>query len=411
MYRYFLAIAVAVAFLAIVGAVISGHASAKDGNTSALCIKCHPKVKDFVQGKKTIHKPVSNGRCTACHNPHASRHKGLLTDGGSKLCFDCHDSSKGFAGNVVHKPVEEGLCLSCHEAHSTDTRFLLKNEGGEGCFGCHPQKVLMAGKNVHPEVKKGNCSACHDPHSSNNIGLLRVDRRKVCVKCHSRQNEKFTDAHLGYEVIGSDCLVCHSPHSSKNAGLLKASLHKPFAEKKCTICHVKGTSKVVKKGSVLCTQCHLASMPGFNKIYSHLNSSGSDNFCDDCHNPHASDVKYLLKDKEARVCFKCHGDTKTSVMKSNFIHPELKKGNCSACHKTHGSDNMFFLSKGSETCSVKDCHPKQGRFTHPVGEKIIDPRSKMPMDCDTCHNPMGSKDKFILRFKGDRELCVKCHQI
>ncbi|HLA50709.1 MAG TPA: cytochrome c3 family protein, partial [Thermodesulfobacteriota bacterium] len=100
---------------------------------------------------------------------------------------------------------------------------------------------------------------------------------------------------------------------------------------------------------------------------------------------------------------------KEYVAKSNHKHPKL--GICTDCHTSHGSNSQFFLTKGNDTCAMENCHSTQGKFTHPVGEKIIDPRSKTPMDCSTCHNPMGSPEKAILRFEKDRELCVQCHQM
>ena len=374
------------------------------------CINCHSQFADSLK-KKVIHKPVVEGKCILCHNPHVSKYKGLLKEGSSGLCYGCHGKDKGFNAPVVHKPVADGKCLLCHEAHAADISALLKKEGGKTCFECHAEKTIITAANVHPEVKKGNCSACHTPHSSYVVDLLKKEKKELCATCHDASKRRFVNAHMGYETRGSDCLECHSGHSSKNGSLLRASLHKPFGEKKCDTCHINGSKRLKDVNYTLCTQCHEGSMPSFNKIYSHLIPGQNGNFCLNCHNAHASDGSFLLKDKESRVCFSCHSDTKMMVKKSNYIHPELRKGQCSSCHTAHGSNNMYFLTKGSKTCSTEKCHPTQGRFTHPIGEKTIDPRTKLPMDCSTCHNPMGSREKNILRLKGDRELCVQCHQV
>jgi predicted CXXCH cytochrome family protein len=377
-------------------------------NTRELCLECHPGAAAMSR-KKNVHKPVTLGLCTACHNPHASRHSGLLGYETGELCFNCHDPIKGFTGEVVHKPVQEGNCLACHDAHSTDARGLLTKNMREGCFDCHPKKELLARKNVHPEVDKGNCTACHDPHASGRAGLLARDGKALCTRCHRAKSEQFVELHMGYKVSGTDCLGCHSPHSSDSQAMLKATLHKPFEEKNCNSCHRPSSSEVVKTGIGLCTECHKASMPGFNRINSHLVAGKTDNVCNACHNPHGSDEKNLLKDKEERVCYACHKDTKEYAAGSNYKHPKL--ASCSDCHSSHGSNNRFFLAKGDDTCSTEECHPTQGVFTHPVGEEIIDPRSKAPMSCNTCHNPMGSPEESILRLERDMELCVQCHQI
>ncbi|MBI3754392.1 MAG: cytochrome C [Deltaproteobacteria bacterium] len=378
-------------------------------DTQSLCYECHAKRVEELTKKAIVHQPVKDGKCTGCHNPHASKHSGLLAYTGSALCYNCHDQKKGFAGIIVHKPVAEGNCLVCHDAHSSDRKGLLKKTEAEGCFSCHAKEGIIAKKNVHPEVKRGRCTACHNPHSSDREGLLIRDRKSLCAGCHSGADAAFVKAHFGYKVGGTDCLGCHSPHSSDRKGLMKASLHKPFAENKCTACHPVGASTVIKNNSGLCTECHKASLAGFDKINSHLIAAATDNFCISCHNPHASDEKNLLKDKEARVCYGCHNDTKEYVARSNHKHPRLET--CSDCHTSHGSNNQFFLTKGSDTCAMENCHAAQGRFTHPIGEKIIDPRSKTPMNCSTCHNPMGSPESAILRFEKDRELCIQCHQV
>jgi predicted CXXCH cytochrome family protein len=377
-------------------------------NTMELCLECHPGVVAITQ-KENVHKPVRLGLCTSCHNPHASRHSKLLGFEKGELCYNCHDPKTGFIGEVVHKPVEQGDCLACHDAHSTDSRGLLTKGMEEGCFECHPKEELVAKTNVHPEVEKGNCMACHDPHASSRLGLLDRDRKAICIECHDAGSAQFVELHMGYEVAGTDCLGCHSPHSSDRHAMLKSNLHKPFEEKNCTGCHRSDTWEPLEMGIGLCTECHKGSMPGFNKINSHLVADGTANFCNSCHNPHASDEKNLLKDKEDRVCYACHNDTKEYAADSNYRHPKL--GNCSDCHMSHGSNNRFFLAQGDDTCSKVECHPTQGIFTHPVGEGVLDPRSKAPMNCSTCHNPMGSMEESILRLEKDMELCIQCHQI
>lgn len=386
----------------------AGNAKAvKD--TKGLCIECHTqKVEGFTK-KAAVHQPVVEGKCTSCHNPHASKHAGLLSNIGTNLCYSCHDQQKGFTGAIVHKPVLEGNCLSCHDAHSSDRKGLLRKTEAEGCFSCHAKEDLLNKQNVHTEVKNGRCTVCHNPHSSDSEGLLIKDKKSLCIGCHPGTGEAFTKAHMGYKVGGTDCLSCHSPHNSDRKGILKASLHKPFEENKCASCHIAGSTAVINGGIGLCAECHKTVLSGFNKINNHLGAGGGENLCAACHNPHASDEKHMLKDKEARLCYGCHNDSREYSAKSKYKHPKL--GICSDCHASHGSNNQFFLAKGSDTCSVETCHATQGKFTHPIGEKIIDPRSKTPMDCSTCHNPMGSPESAILRFEKNFNLCIQCHQL
>ncbi|MEK6531671.1 MAG: cytochrome c3 family protein [Deltaproteobacteria bacterium] len=388
------------AFIAAPDAAYSAARDLRD-----LCLGCHKEVAAY-SSKAVVHRPVKEGQCTLCHSPHASKHQGLLKGDGSALCYGCHDK-KNFAGGVsVHKPVMDGKCSACHNSHASDAKGLLKKTGAEICYSCHPAEDFKGKKHVHPEVKKGNCTLCHNPHTSNSEGLLAEGRAALCAKCHKTVD---TRAHWGYDVAGSDCFSCHSPHSSDRPALIKATLHKPFEEKKCSACHIRGAKEVSESILSTCASCHKATLAGFNKIYSHLISGADTKSCSACHAPHASDGKKLLRDKETRVCFSCHFSTRDSIGRSKVTHPKLEM--CTSCHTSHGSNDRYFLSSGNGGCSTADCHPAQGTFTHPVGDKIIDPRSKTPMTCVTCHSVMGASEEFNLRFKKDVDLCVQCHQL
>ncbi|MFQ5899970.1 MAG: cytochrome c3 family protein [Thermodesulfobacteriota bacterium] len=371
--------------------------------------ECHSEIREKIETEEA-HMPVKEGRCAECHNPHTSKHTGLLNYLPGKLCFQCHEEEKGFAGPFVHEPVEAGGCLFCHQHHSSIYKGLLKKTGSDLCFECHLKQEVIIRAIVHKPVEEGNCAACHLPHSSDEEKLLLKDKRELCIGCHTGQDEAFAQSHLDYSVVSSDCLSCHSPHSSDRKGLLRVNLHKPFADNNCSACHLTDSIEVLKDGISLCMKCHEDTREGFYKTYSHLTAGKKTNACNNCHNPHASDRKGLLRDREDRVCYQCHADTRQYVAESKFTHPNLE--NCSDCHTPHGSNNALFLTLvGEAQCSAEQCHPAQGRFTHPVGEEIIDPRSKMPMDCSTCHNPMGAPEQFILRSGKDRELCIPCHQL
>ncbi|MBI5599495.1 MAG: hypothetical protein HY890_07130 [Deltaproteobacteria bacterium] len=380
-------------------------------NTRGLCIECHPKSAAMM-GRKVVHRPVEMGLCTSCHNPHASRHTKLISSSVKDLCYSCHEKKRLAAGAVVHAPVEKGDCLACHDAHSSDHAGLLKEGSASAvCYSCHPKDVIAGGKRVHPEVAKGNCLGCHSPHSSQREGLLIKDRKALCVGCHAADSARITSAHGDMPVIreGTDCVGCHNPHSSDNAGILRARLHRPFAEKKCQACHSSDGAGLREAGSALCVRCHEAAMPGFNARYSHLVAGAGENPCTSCHTPHSADTASLMRDKERRVCYACHSDTLTAVRKGKFRHARLDE--CSSCHTSHGSSNRYFMARGNDTCVSEKCHPTQGRFTHPVGERVLDPRTKSPMNCATCHNPMSSPEESILRAGKDRDLCIVCHQI
>ncbi len=397
----------AIAVLVLLQTQVSEAAALK--STSSICFECHKEAKSMT-AKSRLHSPVKKGECTACHNPHASRHSLLLGDETVRLCYRCHEQKKGFEGEVVHEPVEDGDCLACHDPHSADRGALLKKSWSATCYTCHKKDELAKGENQHPNFRDGKCYVCHQPHASNRDGLLVRDRKSICTNCHKPNSAVLKKVHYGYDIAGSDCLDCHTPHSSDNKGLVSDNLHKPFADNECESCHTRGTNRVASNGIELCTSCHDTTLDSFNKIYNHLAVGNDENFCVSCHTPHASDEPALIKGKQGRVCFVCHVNTKEYVEKSKFVHND-DISNCAQCHVAHGSNEEYFLSSGDETCSTEQCHPEQGAFTHPVGPTVIDPRSKVAMNCATCHNPMGSPEEFILYFDREMELCVQCHKM
>lgn len=74
---------------------------------------------------------------------------------------------------------------------------------------------------------------------------------------------------------------------------------------------------------------------------------------------------------------------------------------------------------GIESCY--ECHPKEKLgVTHPVGVRLKPGMKKnrdLPLGeretilCTTCHNPHGSKEKYLARKDWKRELCISCHDI
>jgi predicted CXXCH cytochrome family protein len=93
------------------------------------------------------------------------------------LCFSCHeDKSPQYAEEqemTIHSPVEEGECLACHHPHrSRYSNLLLKETARELCMDCHDESI-PAGEEDHPELEDSDdCTDCHNPHMSEDEFLL-----------------------------------------------------------------------------------------------------------------------------------------------------------------------------------------------------------------------------------------------
>jgi len=377
------------------------------------CLKCHPALEKEM-ASKGAHAPFKNFECSSCHNPHTSNYKYLVKEEIGKLCKSCHKGKKrAFGKKYGHSPFEEGACLKCHKPHSSKNRKLLLAAGEKLCFTCHAKKEILSKKYKHDPVKKGKCLTCHSPHTSDHEGMLKRGLTQVCASCHSIKTKSAQKSHNYYPVRDTKCTSCHNPHASSHSDLIKESSHKPFAERKCTQCHNSVRSRdplgVKGEGMSVCAACHPSIMEDFRKVNTHV---GQGVFCTECHNPHASDQASMIKGKEARICTdSCHLDTKEHLRDriNKHKHPLVMEGKCSNCHRPHGS-NFRLLYRADEISTCADCHKRHGSFTHPIGKDAIDPRSKGEITCVTCHNLMGSRHDFALRFDRNKELCIQCHK-
>ncbi len=362
-----------------------------------VCYTCHDR-KNFTG--KSIHPPVAQGKCGECHNPHVAKYPGLLQAEGAALCYTCHQRAKlEFAKGVVHQPVRDGKCLGCHAPHASAHDGLLRKSLAETCFGCH-QELAKPQAVTHKPFASGQCNVCHQPHQAKYGQLLKMEAGALCLSCHPQAQN--SAGHRGFPGKISGCLTCHNPHGSSRKGLIRQYLHAPFAEKKCDSCHGHQQSP----GSEACLRCHAGVKTSMMAPHNHM-LAGAENGCILCHSPHAADDKKMLRTSGNKVCQPCHEDTFARYAQSKYRHPSVNS--CSDCHEVHGSDRLAMLrDDGNQVCSR--CHLTQGKFSHPVGEKVIDQRTGQMMTCVTCHDPMGSANRFHLVLNGNKDLCTQCHR-
>ncbi len=367
--------------------------------TQQKCMKCHKKSK-IVSGKYS-HKPVKDMKCLSCHRAHASKFDNLLNKPINKLCKECHKKlfKEAEKAKFLHPPFKENACIRCHNSHSSDFKSLLKEPSNKLCVKCH-KNLTTSYKFKHAPFKNGKCLSCHTDHFSNDMRFIKEKGAKICIKCHKidvnlrkKHKEKF---------VSYNCLTCHNPHGENNRALLRKVNHKPFAEGKCNKCHNKNS-----KNRDLCLNCHKNILKSFDRVHNHLLGGVENNPCLICHDPHVGNTKSLLKDSSGRLCQRCHFETYKQKMSSLYIHPDWDK--CINCHDGHGENNVAMLKGGGNNSCAK-CHESHAKFTHPIGEKVKDPRNGQELTCITCHDPMGTNFKYNLRLSGEGELCLECHK-
>jgi len=179
-----------------------------------LCFKCHDDLKKEVESTKNVHQALNiENRCTNCHSPHSSDEKKLLVTEQQKLCLSCHNKDVTSDGKkainmkrllteskVIHPPVKSGKCTTCHQPHASSENYLLISAFPSGqyakpsyenfaiCWECHDSDLLEVEKTtsatnfrdgdrnlhfVHMNGEKGrSCIMCHNVHAANNEHLI-----------------------------------------------------------------------------------------------------------------------------------------------------------------------------------------------------------------------------------------------
>jgi DmsE family decaheme c-type cytochrome len=387
----------------------------KPGARGKLCVSCHDGFEEILK-KRFVHTPLTKGDCAACHNPHASKHALLLGAETANICYECHEDMIVPEARSAHEVFVEGQCVSCHDPHASDNEMVLIRPGSELCFECHEELGERIVNNEFPhEPVTEDCLECHNPHTSaESSKLLKAEDPVLCAECHETDKSTFKSLHENYPVQQGRCVSCHDPHGSNTEAVLFDNVHEPVLEKECGECHRRPSSAapfaLKDAGFEICEGCHYDMVvEAFNQRRTHwplVDEMG----CINCHTPHASAEEGLLKGPMLEVCGRCHTDTVARQARSQTEHPPIAEGECTECHSPHGSDNLFILNEPSSIELCETCHEWETHSTHPIGEKVVDPRNEnMTLQCASCHRAHGTEYKHFIFFETKDEMCVQCH--
>jgi predicted CXXCH cytochrome family protein len=188
----------------------SNHAMMLHEEPEALCYSCHERIRHMVDTATEQHAAVTTERsCLNCHEPHASDYPMILQNNMTQLCFECHDREiempdGRMLGNIkevietgtsLHGPVAQDNCAACHEIHGgSHFRLLVKEyppefyapfeeESYALCFSCHAREIVQDARttaltnfrngdenlhflHVNRDKKGRTCRACHETHAS-----------------------------------------------------------------------------------------------------------------------------------------------------------------------------------------------------------------------------------------------------
>lgn len=149
------------------------------------CYVCHKNVTV----DKHAHAPAVNWLCTGCHTGKtgvknkelAGKSKFIAPEPVAPTCFECHDKNKETWGAKSHKhlPVDAGRCTKCHNPHASDNPMFVRETSKSLCLECHGDKKLtsqMRGNSKCPGAEAPSCLKCHNPHASDHKYFLDPPR-------------------------------------------------------------------------------------------------------------------------------------------------------------------------------------------------------------------------------------------
>lgn len=241
----------------------------------------------------------------------------------------------------------------------------------KGCRTCHAEQIDKwdTSEIRHFPYREEKCESCHAAEHKK----FTAELGKPCLICHELNSEKIKQAHFSADLAMVNCFGCHYTHASDKKGLFKESVHEPFVSGMCDTCHninTEGKIEVDGQPKKICLVCH-STMVGKDDIVRH---SGYEMLsCVDCHNPHTSSQKWLLKKSVSDICFDCHGKEEAAkhpydVAPSQKINLDKidkmwltysRQISCVSCHNPHVAKIPFLLREPVEDgtlCYI--CHLK-----------------------------------------------------
>ncbi len=238
--------------------------------------------------------------------------------------------------------------------------------GPELCVACHPDASESYAASPHVVLDdvegapdRRACEACHGPGQAHaeagggapgGLRTFAADesaavRDAPCLRCHAAETSLHQFTGSEHAVADVACIDCHDPHGGVGRRMLKAG--GPLPEP------LRGTDfRERETVTALCTSCHPAvrsefALPEHHKVPEGVMS------CVDCHQPHGTADRALLRDARDATCMRCHGEVEGPFV---FEHIGLTLEGCQACHEPHGSVNRHLLRYQQVAQLCYQCH-------------------------------------------------------
>jgi len=255
----------------------------------------------------------------------------------------------------------------------------------------HTAHAKVFGSNPRTELARRGCEACHGPGAKHVMdatdpsAIIAFTRRRntpvetqnaQCLQCHTGRERIYWQGSV-HQTNRLGCSDCHNPMANFSASGLLA----------------RGTVNET------CFTCHQQQRTEFRKR-SHMPLLEGRMSCGDCHNPHGSVTRALLKaDSVNQLCYTCHAEKRGPFI---WEHAPVRR-NCLECHLPHGSSHESLLEVARpflcQQCHANVSHPAALLTRSNLASGVIPDERTVNRGCSNCHSQIhGSNHPSGARF-------------
>jgi DmsE family decaheme c-type cytochrome len=255
----------------------------------------------------------------------------------------------------------------------------------EVCFDCHEETVIAFNGSFHGRVWVGTdneedgCESCHgsaDVHQEDNTKETIITFGPASLQTPDEQSQR--------------CLACHK--KSTNLTFWEMGAHQSNAVG-CVTCHSIHQARSTVAQPTICFNCHRDVRADANKISHHPIVEGKVS-CTDCHNPHGTLYKHMVKAESTnQLCTTCHADKRGPWI---WEHPPVEE-DCAICHTPHGSRHETLLVERVTTL-CRDCHT--ANHSHVTDNQLTftndqnNSKRDLGRGCIECHHAIHGSSHF-----------------
>ncbi|HUO09467.1 MAG TPA: cytochrome c3 family protein [Phycisphaerae bacterium] len=277
---------------------------------------------------------------------------------------------------------------------------------------CHARFLTAA--HIHGPVSANTqtgCFACHQQDQGNHTYPLARTGNDTCTFCHTvsgtqaHQHKALTLPRQKPEITATTDITVTTASLSTSTNTL--GTNGGGGGGGCLNCHNPHASNakfllVTDTIDALCVRCHDVPL----KKFAHQPFAAGQ--CTVCHQPHQSQFAKLLRNGDGpEHCFGCHLEKREALSKSPHIHKPAAQGCLTTgggCHGPHATDFPKQLAKSTnDTCIT--CHTQ-------IGAELASAKhvhgAVTQGNCASCHDPHASQQPNDLKERTTK-LCLTCH--